>query len=321
MTIRMTSLLTALALLFAGPAVGQSIPGGTGTPATLSPTSLDHCGAVRDRVESLIGLPTARGDQPAGCPVLCKDGYIHRFDPETQVPEWVLEYLTPARFVGPGDRKEQGDPFAADPDIPGECKSTSPIPDDYRNTGFDRGHMSAAANNKFTEAAMEKSFFMTNMAPQVGIGFNRGIWANLEEITREWACERGELIVVSGPIYDSRPPELVVKRPKSQPAEEGQVSKPTAFFKVAYDPRRERAVALILPNARIDLKKRTAWDVLRDYTVSIQEVEFRTGLDLFPNLPDGMEQTLESLDGLLWPDRDRCERVLPALERAAAQGG
>lgn len=38
---------------------------------------------------------------------------------------------------------------------------------DYRGSGFDRGHLAAAANHKWSQKAMEDTFYLSNVAPQV----------------------------------------------------------------------------------------------------------------------------------------------------------
>jgi hypothetical protein len=43
---------------------------------------------------------------------------------------------------------------------------------DFRS-GYDRGHMVPAADAKISQGAMDETFFLSNVAPQVGDGFNR----------------------------------------------------------------------------------------------------------------------------------------------------
>lgn len=43
---------------------------------------------------------------------------------------------------------------------------------DFRS-GYDRGHMVPAADAKISQNAMDETFFLSNVAPQVGDGFNR----------------------------------------------------------------------------------------------------------------------------------------------------
>lgn len=44
---------------------------------------------------------------------------------------------------------------------------------DYFRSGYDRGHMVPAADAKFSQDAMDETFLLSNIAPQVGVGFNR----------------------------------------------------------------------------------------------------------------------------------------------------
>ena len=44
---------------------------------------------------------------------------------------------------------------------------------DYFRSGYDRGHMVPAADAKSSQDAMDETFLLSNIAPQVGVGFNR----------------------------------------------------------------------------------------------------------------------------------------------------
>ena len=85
------------------------------------------------------------------------------------------------------------DKFLPDPQV----KKDSDIDDDYVKSGFDRGHISPAADARCNEKHMAESFYFTNMAPQYP-GLNRGQWKNLEEWTRILAVENDSVIVKAG---------------------------------------------------------------------------------------------------------------------------
>ena len=70
---------------------------------------------------------------------------------------------------------------------------------DYRKSGFDRGHLTPAADMSFDETAMSETFYMSNMTPQ-NPQFNRGIWKDLEAQVRIWVKQFGKAYVVSGPV-------------------------------------------------------------------------------------------------------------------------
>ncbi|HYC03262.1 MAG TPA: DNA/RNA non-specific endonuclease [Azospirillaceae bacterium] len=257
-------------------------------------------------------LPEACGPKLAGvgAPVtaeardltgLCRDGYALAHDDRLRVPLWVVQRLTPERLAGTADRREQRDPFAADPDLSEEARATLA---DYRNSGYDRGHMAPAADMKASAEAMRQSFYLSNMAPQVGPDMNRGIWARLEEAVRDWACDRGELVVLTGPVFESRPVRTLGGK--------GRVAIPDAFWKLAYDPARREAVAFVLPNAPVPLQGRPARTVLGGHMLTIDALEARTGLDLLPALEDGLEATVEASAPALWPKGPGCRKALPA---------
>lgn len=83
--------------------------------------------------------------------------------------------------------------FLPDPQV----KKESDVDDDYVKSGFDRGHISPAADARCNEIHMKESFYFTNMAPQYP-GLNRGQWKNLEEWTRILAVENDSVIVKAG---------------------------------------------------------------------------------------------------------------------------
>lgn len=85
------------------------------------------------------------------------------------------------------------DKFLPDPQL----KKESNIDEDYVKSGFDRGHISPAADARCNEVYMKESFYFTNMAPQYP-GLNRGQWKNLEEWTRILAVENDSVIVKAG---------------------------------------------------------------------------------------------------------------------------
>jgi len=249
-----------------------------------------------------IGVPlTVEGDRV----ILCRLGYVLEHDNNYRTPSWVIEHLTPARFNGSANRGTLGNPFAADPDLASAGTAQAELAD-YRaklkGRAFDRGHMAPAADMKFDGNAMRESFYLSNMAPQQGLGLNRQIWAELEGIVRNWTCTRGELYVISGPIYDTLPPDLLGPN---------QVAVPTAFYKIAYDPAERRAISFILPNEKIDKKGRRAWDALQDYIVPLRTVEERASLTLFTGLTARDRRRLASLRSVMWSDDPVCKTKSP----------
>ena len=206
--------------------------------------------------------------------LLCRLGYALSHNSKHKVPDWVAYRLTREKMRGTYPRSNN---FRADPDLESGQRA---VLLDYKLSGFDRGHMAPAAAMKWDARAMSESFLLSNMAPQVGNGFNRGIWRVLERNVRDWTSERGMLYVVTGPIYASE--EL-------QEIGGNNVSVPTHFYKVIFDPVQVEAIAFILKNAKLQTSD------LPTFITSVDVVENLTGLDFLPKLQDAVEDVVESL--------------------------
>jgi endonuclease G len=158
--------------------------------------------------------------------------------------------------------------------------------DDYRNSGYDRGHLAPAADLGWSMQSMEESFYMSNMSPQLP-AFNRGIWGEAEAFTRKAAKENGSLFVVSGPIFSVNMKTIGSNR----------VTVPERYYKILLDVREPelKALAFIIPN-------RDCSEELENFVVSIDDIETATGIDFFPALPDEWESKLEASRSVInWP--------------------
>ena len=169
------------------------------------------------------------------------------------------------------------DEFMQDPGVKG-C----PSPQDYAGSGLDRGHLVPAGDLKWSAQAMRQSFLLTNVCP-MHKALNEGGWAKLEEKVREWTARDSALLVFTGPVVSKGDTTLA----------SGRVTVPGACYKVIMAPcvRPMRAIAFIYPNGHSGGR-------LRQYAVSVDEVERRTGLDFFPTLPHEEQHRLESVVNL-----------------------
>ena len=168
---------------------------------------------------------------------------------------------------------ERGNEFLQDAGVRG-C----PSPQDYAGCGMDRGHLVPAGDLKWSELAMRQSFMLTNVCP-MHKALNEGGWAKLEEKVREWTARDSALLVFTGPVVGESDTTLA----------NGRVTVPGAYYKVIMAPcvRPRRAIAFIYPNGHCGGR-------LRQYAVSVDEVERRTGLDFFPTLPQAEQLRIES---------------------------
>ncbi|MBK9256921.1 MAG: DNA/RNA non-specific endonuclease [Saprospiraceae bacterium] len=169
-----------------------------------------------------------------------------------------------------------------------KVKTGSAIHSDYTGSGFTRGHLVPAGDMSFDKIAMEESFLMSNMSPQVK-AFNNGIWKELEENVRDWTFKKGSLYIISGPVLNTGIKQKIGKN---------KVSVPSAFFKVLlhYSEKEKEAIAFIIPNERSEKP-------LQHYMVNIDKVEEMTGIDFFNDMiNDAEEEKLEStFDKTKWP--------------------
>uniref|UniRef100_A0A0H3WXS6 Endonuclease n=2 Tax=Pandoraea faecigallinarum TaxID=656179 RepID=A0A0H3WXS6_9BURK len=187
----------------------------------------------------------------------------------TRTPLWSAEHLTRA---GLSDARQisRVNNFHAESRLPpGERAELR----DYVRSGYDRGHMAPSADMPDAQAQSE-SFSLSNMVPQNSEN-NRYLWAGIESSVRKLAQDRGELFVISGPLFKGKTITQVGNR----------VMVPTQLFKVVYDPKRKQAGAYLVAN-----------EATGDYSVvSVAELETLAGIDFFPGMPASVKQTAMSL--------------------------
>lgn len=201
-------------------------------------------------------------------------GYTVSYNPRWYIPNWVAYELTATEVEG---TEERGKHFRPDPEVKGYAVVTS----DYSNSGYDRGHLAPAADMKWSAQAMEESFYMTNICPQ-NHNLNAGDWKRLEEFVRSMAQEYEHIYICTGPIVTDSTKTIGTTHP---------IVVPTAFYKVILREKANRwtGIGFVMQNCPRDGK----W-ALSHYAQSIQQVEDQTGIDFFVNIPDSIEEQIES---------------------------
>lgn len=200
------------------------------------------------------------------------EGFRLSFNSENKTPDWVAWELLGTEAIGDVPRASQ---FWQDSEIEG-CPNTK----DYTNSGYDRGHMCPAADQKWSEQAMFDCFVMANICPQ-NHSLNSGAWSTLESKERQWAQRDSAIVIVAGPIYSDADTERIGK---------AGVRVPGAFYKVIVAPYLDepRGIAFVYPNM-------SSPGNMQNYVMTIDEVEEITGFDFFPTLPDDIEKKVESV--------------------------
>lgn len=199
------------------------------------------------------------------------EGMTISFNSKMHVPNWVAWELTRDEANGSFPRKGN---FRSDDKVAGSAETW-----DYSYSGYDRGHMAPAGDMKWSEKAMDESFYMTNMCPQAKT-LNTGTWKRLEEKSRQWAEIDSAIIIVCGPILSDPINEFIG---------DSRVAVPKRFFKVILSPyiNNPRGIGFIMSNGKIP-------GGLQSTAVTIDEVERITGFDFFSSLPDEIENKVES---------------------------
>lgn len=219
------------------------------------------------------GLEIPKYESSRGGQLIKHIGYTLSYDADFKTPQWVAWELTAEEAEGTVPRAKK---FLPDPDVRGAKAYHS----DYTHSGYDRGHMAPAADMKWSEEAMQESFYLSNVCPQ-NQNLNRGDWKDLEELEREWAARYGAVSIAAGPIYRSARPERIGAN---------KVAVPDAFFKVLLVdyPKQPKAYGFIFENKAGSRK-------LEYYQRTVDEIEQTTGMDFFSALPDDLETEIESV--------------------------
>lgn len=210
---------------------------------------------------------------PDSVPSRIKDyeGFRVSFNKDNHTANWVAWELLGTETDGPESRSNT---FWQDEDIEG-CPTT----DDYRRSGYDRGHLCPAADQKWSAQAMTDCFSMANMTPQ-DHALNSGAWKTLESKERLWAQRDSAILIVAGPVYTASDTERIGAN---------GVRVPGAFFKVLAAPYSDqpRGIAFVYPNM-------TAPGNMENYVMTIRDVEKMTGFDFFHSLPEELENEIET---------------------------
>lgn len=212
-----------------------------------------------------------------------REGYVVGFNDKTHNPDWTMHRVTAERLLNA--KTDRTNNFRHDPQIPRSAEL-----EDYRGSGWSRGHMVPAADMKWSHQAMDETFLLSNIIPQESRN-NSGAWHRIEETVRRlalieekvrgWAIKEKSLWVVTGPIYDNtKPPRTLGKT---------GVRIPDAIFKVVLDETPpKKMIAFIVPNTDTDGRP-------SEHVVTVDEVERRTGFDFFSKMTGVEQSNMESL--------------------------
>lgn len=225
------------------------------------------------------------------CDYLSRSNYLVSFDGSRRVPRWTLEKLTRESLAGDASRDQQT--FYRDPETPDEF---APEPRDYAGSMFDRGHLAAAANHRASEEAMSATFTLANIMPQ-NPNLNRRAWAALEQHVRELATAEGVRCcwVVTAPAWLADDPQFVrgayVSFLQIRTIGKHGVWVPTHCAKALLIEREDGTYQM---RSWLMRNGETVDPRLEKHEVTANAIERACGINLWSDLPDELEERMES---------------------------
>ncbi len=159
--------------------------------------------------------------------------------------------------------------------------------------GYDRGHICPSGDRTASEEMNAQTFVMTNMQPQYHQfnGYddsgNSGLWVRMENQLRKWADKLSAtdtIFVCKGGTIDSE--ANIITRI------DGKLIVPKYFYMAIL-----RKSSFGYAGMAFWSDQTKSWrmnETLRSHAISISELEKRTGIDFFCNLPDDIENKVEA---------------------------
>lgn len=201
-------------------------------------------------------------------------------------PNWVSWNLNKTHF-GAADRCNC---FAADPLLP--VGVTPVTTSDYTGSGYSRGHMVMSEERTATAADNQATFYMTNVLPQYQ-DLNGGPWLKFETYDNDLArLSNKELYIMSGGIFSTSPATL---------NNAGKVQIPTSTWKIVVVLDSGQTLANVTSTSSLQVIAVNMPNVLgistqpwENYITTVDAIEAATGFDFLANLPDAIENAVES---------------------------
>lgn len=211
-------------------------------------------------------LPAATANQ-----VIHHNFYSLAYNEEAEQASWVAYTLKKDELQGTDLNRPY---FEVDPAV----KTGAAHWQNYKNSGYNRGHLCPAGDRTFSEKAYTETFLTSNISPQLR-EFNAGVWNRLENQIRDWARRYNEVTVITGGVLEN---------PIAKIGDE-EVYVPSAFYKIVIRKTQSdfTALAFLIPHSESEKD-------LKSFVVAIDEVESITKQDFFPHLEDEIENRIEA---------------------------
>ncbi|WP_338358824.1 DNA/RNA non-specific endonuclease [Yeosuana marina] len=220
---------------------------------------------IKDQTNEYF-LPTSTTGQ-----VVHHNGYSLSYNEPYEQAEWVAYELKKSQLSNNNFER----PYF---EIDKAVKTGSASWKNYKNSGYDRGHLCPAGDREYDINAYNETFLTSNISPQEH-DFNAGIWNTLEQKTRYWANKYDGVFVVTGGILQDGLKTIG----------DEHVAVPNQFYKIILDNKHGeiKMIAFLMPHENSNKP-------LYSFVVSVDSIEKLTGIDFFPELDDSVENKLEA---------------------------
>ncbi|CAH8285177.1 endonuclease G [Mariniflexile fucanivorans] len=211
-------------------------------------------------------LPTSTTGQ-----IVHHEGYSLSYSEPHEQAEWVAYELKKSHLTNTNFKR----PYF---EIDNAVKTGAASWRNYKNSGYDRGHLCPAGDRSYSQFAYDETFLTSNISPQEH-AFNSGIWNTLEQKVRYWASKYDGVFVVTGGVLSGNMKTIGTEK----------VAVPNQFYKVLIDTNsgHVKMIAFLMPHENSNKP-------LYDFVVSVDSIEALTGIDFFPELEDALENKLEA---------------------------
>lgn len=187
-----------------------------------------------------------------------------------------------------GGNVGRNEAYKPDPELPSQYAAKH---NDYTNSGYTRGHLCASSDRQYSKEANQQTFYMSNISPQSGNGFNQSgsAWNTGEDKVQAWGYNISRstdtLYVVKGGTIGEGMIKGYIKN---------EIAIPKYFFMAVLFRSGDnyKAIGFYMPheNLKDDPDKKDP----KKYLMSIDALEQETSIDFFHNLPDNIENTVEA---------------------------
>jgi endonuclease G len=240
------------------------LPGTTGLPQETLPAGT-----------ALPQLENNRKEQ-----IIHHEGFTVSYNADFRIANWTAYELTADEVKSKKVKRETR--FFPDPEV----KGATAVNDDYKLSGYDRGHLVPAGDMKWSVEGMRASFYFSNICPQ-NKKLNTGLWSNIERQCRTWAAKYGEIVIITGPVIEDTMNRLG----------KNEIGIPDKFYKVVSSTAgdKARSIGFLVENREYESR------LLKEIAVTVDSIEKITGIRFFASFPIEIQQEMKNtIDWNYW---------------------